>query len=58
MSVEPDPGLWPARAALASVVFAVPLVLFGGSVTTLGAGMAVDGWLVAEGHFLLFFPLE
>jgi cytochrome c oxidase assembly protein subunit 15 len=36
----------------------VPLVLFGGSVTTLGAGMAVDGWLVAEGHFLLFFPVE
>jgi len=33
-------------------------VLFGGSVTTLGAGMAVDGWLVAEGHFLPFFPLE
>lgn len=37
---------------------AVPLVLFGGSVTTLGAGMAVEGWLVAEGHFLLFFPVE
>ncbi len=36
----------------------VPLILFGGSVTTLGAGMAVDGWLVAEGHFLPFFPVE
>jgi cytochrome c oxidase assembly protein subunit 15 len=53
-----DPGPWPGRCALASVLFAVPLVLFGGSVTTLGAGMAVEGWLVAEGHFLLFFPVE
>jgi cytochrome c oxidase assembly protein subunit 15 len=62
MSADPvasaEPGPWPARAAFASAVCAVPLVLFGGSVTTLGAGMAVDGWLVAEGHFLLFFPLE
>jgi len=51
-------GPWPARAALACALCAVPLVLFGGSVTTLGAGMAVDGWLIAEGHFLLFFPVE
>jgi cytochrome c oxidase assembly protein subunit 15 len=49
---------WAARAALLTAVCAVPLVLFGGSVTTLGAGMAVDGWLIAEGHFLLFFPVE
>ncbi len=48
-----------ARAwSLAAFLSAVPLVLFGGSVTTLGAGMAVEGWLVAEGHFLLFFPVE
>jgi cytochrome c oxidase assembly protein subunit 15 len=45
-------------AALACAACAVPLILFGGSVTTLGAGMAVDGWLVAEGHFLLFFPVD
>jgi len=44
--------------AFAAALFSVPLVLFGGSVTTLGAGMAVEGWLVAEGHFLLFFPVE
>jgi len=53
-----DPGRWTARAALAAAISAVPLVLFGGSVTTLGAGMAVDGWLIAEGHFLLLFPVE
>jgi cytochrome c oxidase assembly protein subunit 15 len=49
---------WPYRLALATALAAVPLVLFGGSVTTLGAGMAVEGWLVAEGHFLVFFPIE
>lgn len=49
---------WPFRLALATALCAVPLVLFGGSVTTLGAGMAVEGWLVAEGHFLLFFPVD
>ena len=53
-----EPGPWPHRLALAAALAAVPLVLFGGSVTTIGAGMAVDGWLVAEGHFLLFFPVE
>lgn len=52
------PGPWARRWALLCAFFAVPLVLFGGTVTTLGAGMAVDGWLVAEGHFLLFFPVE
>ncbi len=46
------------RLALLTAFAAVPLILFGGSVTTLGAGMAVDGWLVAEGHFLPFFPIE
>jgi len=48
---------WPHRFAVATCLCAVPLVLFGGSVTTIGAGMAVDGWLIAEGHFLLFFPV-
>jgi len=57
-SVEPASGPWPRRWALGAALAAVPLVLFGGSVTTLGAGMAVDGWLIAEGHFLLFFPAE
>lgn len=57
-SVERTCGPWPRRWALGAALAAVPLVLFGGSVTTLGAGMAVDGWLIAEGHFLLFFPAE
>ena len=53
-----DPGPWPARLALGTFLSALPLVLFGGSVTTLGAGMAVEGWLVAEGHFMVLFPVE
>lgn len=56
MSRAPDP--WARRAAFACLLSSIPLILFGGSVTTLGAGMAVDGWLIAEGHFLLFFPAE
>jgi cytochrome c oxidase assembly protein subunit 15 len=40
----------------------VPLIVFGGSVTTLEAGMAIEGWLVLEpgrgDHFLFFYPLE
>jgi cytochrome c oxidase assembly protein subunit 15 len=58
LSVTSDPGPWPRRLGLAAALATVPLVLFGGSVTTLGAGMAVDGWLIAEGHFLLVFPAD
>ncbi|MBI1379555.1 MAG: hypothetical protein GC161_00535 [Planctomycetaceae bacterium] len=47
-----------ARAALATFVAAIPLIAFGGSITTLGAGMAVEGWWNAEGHFMPLFPLE
>ena len=41
---------------------ALPLILFGGSVTSLDAGMAVDGWLTVESsqgeRLLWLFPLE
>ena len=58
MSAVPQPSPWPRRLALATLGAAVPLLLFGGSVTTMGAGMAVEGWWNAEGHFLPFFPVE
>jgi len=58
VNVTSSPSPWPFRLALATAACAVPLVLFGGSVTTIGAGMAVDGWLIAEGHFLVLFPIE
>lgn len=56
------PSLWPRRFALATLIAAVPLVFFGGTVTTLHAGLAIDGWLILEpgrgDHFLWFYPIE
>src|SRR5262249_41575588 len=53
---------WPRRLALAALVAAVPLVFFGGTVTTLHAGLAIDGWLVLEpgrgDHFLWLYPVD
>lgn len=53
---------WPRRMAWATLLAALPLVLLGGTVTTLRAGMAIDGWWVLEpgrgDHFLLAYPLE
>jgi len=53
---------WPRRTALWTALAAIPLLLLGGAVTTLRAGMAIEGWWVLEpgngDHFLLFYPLE
>jgi len=53
---------WPRRLALATLALALPLAFFGGSVTTLGAGLAIDGWLILEpgrgDWFLWFYPVE
>lgn len=53
-----DDSAWPGRFALVAAVLLLPLFLFGGTVTTIGAGMAVEGWWNAEGHFMPFFPIE
>lgn len=49
------------RLALATAACAVLLLLFGGTVTGIGAGMAVDGWWIVDrgkgDHFLLFYPV-
>lgn len=53
---------WSRYLALATLVAAVPLIFFGGTVTTLHAGLAIDGWLVLEpgkgDWFLWAYPLE
>lgn len=49
---------WPRRFALATLAAALPLILFGGTVTTLRQGMAEDGWLMPDGHLLWLYPLE
>lgn len=53
----PAPSPWPFRFAAAMTACTLFLVLFGGSVTTMGAGMAVKGWIDAEGHFMPLFPV-
>ena len=53
---------WPGRLALCALACAVPLVFFGGSVTTLHAGLAIDGWLVLDpgrgDYFLWLYPVD
>ncbi len=49
---------WPRWFVAGAVATLLPLFVFGGSVTTLGAGLAVEGWWNAEGHFMPLFPLE
>jgi heme a synthase len=62
VSTSTPTSAWPSRLAVATFVAAVPLVLFGGTVTGTGSGMAVDGWLTVErgkgDYFMLFMPLE
>jgi cytochrome c oxidase assembly protein subunit 15 len=51
-----DRSPWPGRLAAWTLWAAVPLILFGGTVTTLRAGMAEDGWLHPENQFLWLMP--
>ena len=55
-----DAGLspWPGRLAWATWIAAVPLVVLGGLITTMRAGMAEDGWFKPEGHWLWLYPME
>ena len=55
----------PFRLALLATATTLVMLLFGASITTMGAGMAVKGWLMPEGEltegarwFLPLFPLE
>ena len=49
---------WPSRFAWATFVVCTFLILVGGLITTLRAGMAEDGWLMPEGHWLWLYPWE
>ena len=51
-------GPWPYRLSLATWIAAIPLILFGGTVTTLRAGMAESGWIAPDGYFLWAYPIE
>ena len=49
---------WTAPLALVTAVTALLMLLAGGIVTGLEAGLAVEGWLIAEGHVLVLFPIS
>jgi cytochrome c oxidase assembly protein subunit 15 len=53
---------WSRRLAWATLLVGLPLFFFGGTVTTLHAGLAIDGWLVLEpgkgDWFLWAYPVE
>ncbi len=55
-SLGSTPHALPFRLAQGALGATMVLLLFGGLVTTIGAGMAVAGWIDAEGHFLPLFP--
>lgn len=49
---------WPRRSAWAAVFLTVPLLLLGGTVTTLRVGMAVPDWPTTFGHNMFTYPLR
>jgi len=59
---EAASALWARRLAWGVWISTAVLVALGGVITTLRAGMAIDGWWVLDrgngDHFLLLYPLE
>lgn len=49
---------WPRRTAFAVVFLTLPLLLLGGTVTTLRVGMAVPDWPTTFGHNMFTYPLS
>jgi len=47
---------WPSRLGSWTLVASIPLILFGGTVTTMRAGMAENGWLQPDGYLLWTYP--
>jgi cytochrome c oxidase assembly protein subunit 15 len=49
---------WTSPLALVTAATALLMLIAGGIVTGLEAGLAVEGWLIAEGHVLFLFPIS
>jgi cytochrome c oxidase assembly protein subunit 15 len=49
---------WPRRAALAAALLTVPILLIGGTVTTLRVGMAVPDWPTTFEQNMFTYPLS
>ncbi|MEE8459768.1 MAG: COX15/CtaA family protein [Phycisphaerales bacterium] len=54
---EPTDMNWTAALAWVTTATVLLMLVAGGIVTGLEAGLAVEGWLIAEGHFLVLFPI-
>ena len=54
---EPARINWTMRFALLTAVTTLLLMIAGGIVTGLEAGMAVEGWLTSDGYPMVLFPL-
>ncbi|MCH6551059.1 MAG: COX15/CtaA family protein, partial [Planctomycetes bacterium] len=52
------PANWTARFAWMTALTTLLMLVAGGLVTGLEAGLAVEGWLRPEGHLLILFPLS
>ena len=48
---------WTSMLAWVTAITTLFMLVSGGIVTGLEAGLAVEGWLIAEGHFLVLFPI-
>ena len=48
---------WTSVLSWVTAVALLLMLVSGGIVTGLEAGLAVEGWLIAEGHFLVLFPM-
>ena len=48
---------WTSMLAWVTAITTLFMLASGGIVTGLEAGLAVDGWLIAEGHVLVLFPI-
>ncbi|MHC4108672.1 MAG: COX15/CtaA family protein [Planctomycetota bacterium] len=49
---------WTARFAMVTALVTLAMVVAGGVVTGLEAGLAIEGWLRPEGHLLVLFPVS
>ena len=57
MSDQATASPWPRRSAYLTAFLAFPLLLLGGTVTSLRAGMAVPDWPTTFGHNMFTYPL-
>ena len=54
---EPAQINWTIRFALLTALTTLLLIIAGGIVTGLEAGMAIEGWLTSDGYPMVLFPL-